>query len=159
MKYDPNSKNVTVLFKGLAFPNGVALSKDNSFILVAESGTLQILKFPLDGSEIHAPEIFTQLERFPDNIKRNGNGEFWVALNTGRGRIQRFNYSTLQHEISIQWLGNDPVAVKFSAGGKAVKVLGGNGGKALESVSEVEEHNGNLWIGSSMKPYVGCMKN
>ncbi|KAL3582034.1 hypothetical protein D5086_016366 [Populus alba] len=47
MKYDPNSKKVTVLHRGLAFPNGVALSKDNSFILVAESFTMRILKFYL----------------------------------------------------------------------------------------------------------------
>lgn len=142
---------MTVLFRGLAFPNGVALSKDNSFIVVAESGRSRILKFVLVNSEIHSPgEVFAELGRLPDNIKRNENGEFWVALNTGRGRIQR---------MGGEWFVNDPVGIKFSEDGKIVRVLDGNGGKILDSVSEVEEHYGRLWLGSAVQPYVGCMKN
>jgi sugar lactone lactonase YvrE len=159
MKYDPNSKKVTVLLKGLAFPNGVAISKDNSFILVAESFTMRILKFYLVGSEIHGQETFIQLGRFPDNIKRTANGEFWVALNTGRGKIRRLDSTKLQQETSIDWFVDDPVAVRLTSGGKVVNVLDGNGGNALDSVSEVEEYSGLLWLGSSMKPYVGYIKN
>ncbi|XP_011016502.1 PREDICTED: strictosidine synthase 1-like [Populus euphratica] len=159
MKYDPNSKKVTVLLKGLAFPNGVALSKDNSFILVAESFTMRILKFHLVGSEIHGQEIFIQLGRFPDNIKRTANGEFWVALNTGRGKIRRLESTKLQQETSIDWFADDPVAVRLTSGGEVVNVLDGNGGNALDSVSEVEEYSGFLWLGSSMKPYVGYIEN
>ncbi|CAK7326463.1 unnamed protein product [Dovyalis caffra] len=159
MKYDPKRKKVTVLLKGLAFPNGVALSKDNSFLLVAESGTMRILKFSLVGYEIQGQETFIQLGRFPDNIKRTADGEFWVALNTGRGRIRRLDATKLQQETAIHWFVDDPVAVKLTAGGKVVNILNGNGGNALDSVSEVEEYRGLLWIGSSMKPYVGCIKN
>ncbi|KAG6764106.1 hypothetical protein POTOM_031564 [Populus tomentosa] len=159
MKYDPNSKKVTVLLRGLAFPNGVALSKDNSFILVAESFTMRVLKFYLVGSEIHGQETFIQLGRFPDNIKRTANGEFWVALNSGRGKIRRLDSTKLQQETSIDWFVDDPVAVRLTSGGKVVTVLDGNGGNALDSVSEVEENSGLLWLGSSMKPYVGYIKN
>ncbi|KAG5240314.1 protein STRICTOSIDINE SYNTHASE [Salix suchowensis] len=147
MKYDPNSKKVTVLLKGLAFPNGVALSKDNSFILVAESLTMRILKLYLVGSEIHGQETFTQLGRFPDNIKRTASGEFWVALNTGRGKIRRLDSTEPQQETAIDWLVDDPVAVRLTSGGKVVRVLDGN------------EYSGLLWLGSSMKPYVGYIKN
>ncbi|KAF2308781.1 hypothetical protein GH714_017862 [Hevea brasiliensis] len=157
LKYDPNSKKVTVLFEGLAFPNGVALSKDNSFIIVAESGRMKILKFKLVNTEIQAPgEVFSQLGRVPDNIKRNKNGEFWVALNSGRGKIQSLDN---KQETYGGWFMNDPVGIKFSEDGNILKVLDGNGGKILESVSEVEEHNGGLWIGSAVQPYVGCVKN
>uniref|UniRef100_A0A6N2M356 Strictosidine synthase conserved region domain-containing protein n=1 Tax=Salix viminalis TaxID=40686 RepID=A0A6N2M356_SALVM len=159
MKYDPNSKKVTVLLTGLAFPNGVALSKDNSFILVAESFTMRILKFYLVGSEIHGQETFSQLGRFPDNIKRTASGEFWVALNTGRGKIRRLDSTEPQQETAIDWLVDDPVAVRLTSGGKVVRVLDGNGGNALDSVSEVEEYSGLLWLGSSTKPYVGYIKN
>ncbi|THG08265.1 hypothetical protein TEA_011015 [Camellia sinensis var. sinensis] len=37
MKYDPKSKETTVLLESLTFPNGVALSKDGYFILVADT--------------------------------------------------------------------------------------------------------------------------
>ncbi|KAJ4850909.1 hypothetical protein Tsubulata_009478 [Turnera subulata] len=156
LKYDTRTNKVTVLVKGLAFPNGVALSKNNSFILVAEEGKMQILKFSLAGSEIHASETLAQLGRFPDNIKRNADGEFWVGLNSARGRIRKLDHTELQKAtIAVDWFAHDPVAIKFSDSGKVLKVLNGKGGQALESVSEVEEYNGSLWIGSSAKPYVG----
>ncbi|KAF5938124.1 hypothetical protein HYC85_025630 [Camellia sinensis] len=37
MKYDPKSKETTVLLENLTFPNGVALSKDGYFILIADT--------------------------------------------------------------------------------------------------------------------------
>ncbi|XP_027347254.1 protein STRICTOSIDINE SYNTHASE-LIKE 10-like [Abrus precatorius] len=154
LKYVPSTKNVHVLLKGLAFPNGVALSKDNSFLLLAESTTLKILKIHLRSSEIHAIENFAQLPRSPDNIKRNAKGEFWVALNSGRGKIQ-----SLENKIGSthQWSA-DPVAVKFDEEGNAIEVLDGKYGQQLNSVSEVLEYGERLWIGSAVQPYVGVIK-
>lgn len=146
MQYDPQTKRVTVLLRGLAFANGVALSKDNSFLLVAESTTYQILKFWLRGPKAHTSEIFAKLERSPDNIKRNNNGEFWIAMNTGRD-----TFRTLIEKL-------DPVGIKFDEEGKEVEVLDGIGGTELSSVSEIEEHNGSLWLGSAVKPYVAVIK-
>ncbi|KAB1212946.1 Strictosidine synthase [Morella rubra] len=158
MKYDPQTKRVTVLLKGLAFPNGVALSKDSSFLVLSESGTYQVLRFWLEGPKSHTSEIFCQLERSPDNIKRNSDGKFWLALNSGRD-IPNLDYNLdLQHEVAIPRLTNDPVAAKLDEEGKVVSILDGKGGNALDSVSEVEEHSGMLWIGSAVKPYVGVIK-
>lgn len=39
IKYDPVTKETTVLIKNLKFPNGVAVSKDGTFIILAESRT------------------------------------------------------------------------------------------------------------------------
>ncbi|KAJ1442175.1 Strictosidine synthase, conserved region [Sesbania bispinosa] len=155
LKYDPNTQNVDVLLKGLAFPNGVALSKDNSFLLLAELTTFKILKVQLGDSKTNHVENFAQLRRPPDNIKRNAKGEFWVALNSGRGKIQR-----LENEIgsAIPQGTADPVGVKFDEEGKVIEVLDGEYGKELDSVSEVEEHEGSLWIGSPVQPYVGVIK-
>ncbi|CAN1177737.1 Protein STRICTOSIDINE SYNTHASE-LIKE 10, partial [Linum perenne] len=79
-------------------------------------------------------EVFAQLERFPDNIKRNAKGDgFWVALNSGRGRIRRSTEGEGEYD--------DPVGMKLSEDGEVVKVL--DGGDALDSVSEVmEDGNG-----------------
>lgn len=161
MKYDPRTKEVSVLLEGLAFPNGVALSDDSSFLVVAESGNFQILKFWLRGSKSsRTTEVFSPLKRSPDNIKKNSKGEFWVALNSGR-EIQ--NVGALVHETEsvVAWPGwgtKDIVAAKYDAEGKVIGVVDGNGGNSLDSVSEVEEHNGYLWIGSAVKPYVGVIR-
>ncbi|GMJ09598.1 hypothetical protein like AT3G57030 [Hibiscus trionum] len=148
LKYDPRTKNVTVMYKGLAFPNGVALSKNNSFLLVAESMKMRILKFELgDEAKGYVPEQFVQLSRTPDNIKRNENGEFWVGLNSGRERIQ----------TDLLGFNTDPVGIKYDEDGKVLKELDGNGGLTFTSVSEIEEFNGKLYIGSVVKPYVGIL--
>uniref|UniRef100_UPI0005C9504E protein STRICTOSIDINE SYNTHASE-LIKE 10-like n=1 Tax=Fragaria vesca subsp. vesca TaxID=101020 RepID=UPI0005C9504E len=151
LQYDPCTKKVTVLLDKLAFANGVALSKDSSFLLVAESATSKIFKLWLRGPNAGDVELFTQLKRPADNIKRTDNGEFWVALNSRRA-LQGNQTS------SAFWLTKDPVGVKFDEQGNIVKVLDGEGGPTLESVSEVEEHNGKLWIGSVVKPYVGVLR-
>ncbi|WVZ26481.1 hypothetical protein V8G54_005025 [Vigna mungo] len=154
LKYVPSSGRVYVLVKGLAFPNGVALSRDNSFILVAESTTLKILKIALSGG--NNIETFAQVPRSPDNIKRNAKGEFWVALNSGRGRINGLEKGT-EVEATVPWT-TDPVAIKFDAEGNVLEVLDGRYGQQLNSVSEVEEHDGSLWIGSAVQPYVAVIK-
>ncbi|CAJ1941950.1 unnamed protein product [Sphenostylis stenocarpa] len=153
LKYVPSSQTVNVLVKGLAFPNGVALSKDKSFILLAESTTLKILKIPLSGNNI---ETFAELPRSPDNIKRNQKGEFWVALNSGRGRIHRLENEG-EVKTTAPWT-TDPVAIKFDGEGNVVDVLDGEYGQQLNSVSEVEEHDGSLWIGSAVQPYIAVVK-
>lgn len=49
------------------------------------------------------------------------------------------------------------MASKFNEEGNIVQVSEGNGGTKFDSTSEVEEHNGILWIGSAIKPYVGSI--
>ena len=158
LKYDPRTKKVVVMYKGLAFPNGVALSKDNSFLLISESFRLRILKFKLEnGGNGYVPEQFAQLSRIPDNIKRNEKGEFWVALNSGRGRIQKDGQTKLLGDTDFHWFTMDVIGVKYDEDGKILKQLDGNGGLTFDSVSEVEEFNGKLYIGSVAKPYVGIL--
>ncbi|XP_028803469.1 protein STRICTOSIDINE SYNTHASE-LIKE 10-like [Neltuma alba] len=84
LKYDPKTEKVEILLQGLAFANGVALNKDGSFRLVAETSSGKINKFRLKGSKTYPSELFTQLKRPPDNIKRNKNGDFWVGLNSNK---------------------------------------------------------------------------
>lgn len=150
MQYDPSTKKVTVLLNGLAFPNGVALSKDKSFLLLVETGTLKILRLWLRGPKANDLELFAQLLGFPDNIKRNKNGEFWVAMNNERGRI---SHNLTGHHINVP----DLVGAKFDEEGNVLEVLDGEGSTAalLQSVSEFEEHNGRLWIGSAVNSYLG----
>ncbi|XP_018715435.2 protein STRICTOSIDINE SYNTHASE-LIKE 10 [Eucalyptus grandis] len=174
LKYDPHTKRVTVLLSGLSFPNGLALSKDGSFLVVAETGKLQLLKIPLGPTKTgghHATPaqvFYSQLARYPDNIKRNDKGEFWVALNSGRGLVLPKTESPDQGSLAqvqdhvdgdeIPWFTKDPVAIKISEGGRVVEMLDGEFGTAFESVSEVEEFGGMLWIGSVTMPYVGKLK-
>ncbi|MBA0801192.1 hypothetical protein Gohar_011570, partial [Gossypium harknessii] len=154
LKYNPYTKEVSVIYKGLVFPNGVALSKNNSFLLVAESTRMRILKFNLGSgakaknmSKVFAdPEVFAVLPRVPDNIKRNKDGDFWVALNTGRSK-------------SIQSDAPDPIGIKYNEEGTVLKRLDGHNGMIFNSISEVKEYNHILYIGSVTKPYVSILND
>ncbi|XP_003635414.3 protein STRICTOSIDINE SYNTHASE-LIKE 10, partial [Vitis vinifera] len=45
LKYDPRTKEVTVLLRGLSFSNGVALSKDKDFVLVTETTAAKVTRY------------------------------------------------------------------------------------------------------------------
>jgi sugar lactone lactonase YvrE len=52
LKYDPRSREVHVVAKGLWFANGVALSEDESYIALSETDRLRVLKFWLAGPKV-----------------------------------------------------------------------------------------------------------
>ncbi|KAJ6967926.1 protein STRICTOSIDINE SYNTHASE-LIKE 10 [Populus alba] len=169
LKYDKSSKEVTVLARGLAFANGVALSKDSTFLLVAETTTCRILRFWLHGPNAGKSDVFTELPGFPDNIRRNTNGEFWVALHSKKGLFAKVVLSNswigktlLKFPLSFKQLHSllvggkaHATAIKLSEEGKILDVLEDCNGKTLRFISEVEEKDGKLWIGSVLMPFLG----
>ncbi|PIA63382.1 hypothetical protein AQUCO_00201016v1 [Aquilegia coerulea] len=165
MKYNPQTKKVTVLLRGIQMANGVALSKDKTYILVAETTRSRILRYWLTGPKARTSEVFAQLSGHPDNIKRNAKGEFWVAVNNGGGRLRKSINSNLQENQkgSIDSMKtfsmDDAVATRLGKDGKVLQMMrSSSNGRNLESVSEVEENNGTLWIGSVVMPYVSLSK-
>lgn len=45
LKYDPKTKQNTVLINNLSFSNGVELADDESFLIIAETIKYQVLKY------------------------------------------------------------------------------------------------------------------
>lgn len=81
LKHDPATGKVTMLVEGLHFANGVALARDGSFLLIAETGTYSVLKHWLIGPKAGQTETILQnLPGFPDNINDNPDGTFWLGL-------------------------------------------------------------------------------
>lgn len=86
--YAPDSQAVRVLLDGLNFANGVAISADQSFLLVAETGAYRILKYWLDGPRAGQVEVLLDnLPAFPDNINTGRNGRFWIGLVAPRNAL------------------------------------------------------------------------
>jgi hypothetical protein len=42
LRYNPINKETTVLIQGLRFPNGVAVSKDGTFVVIAETNMARL---------------------------------------------------------------------------------------------------------------------
>lgn len=86
LKWAPATKEVALVADGFSFSNGVALSEDESFLVVAETGGYRLWKIPLTGSNAGKKEVFLDsLPAFPDNVRRAISRKgFWVALGSPR---------------------------------------------------------------------------
>jgi len=79
--FDPAGGNAEVIIDGLQFANGVAISEDQSFLLIAETGSYRVLKHWLTGIDAGETEVLIDnLPAFPDNINNGQNGRFWIGL-------------------------------------------------------------------------------
>lgn len=128
----------------------------------------RLIKYWLKGEKAETSEVFAILPGFPDNIRTNKDGEFWVALHCQRsmyshilGLYPKLRKFVLKLPISlkVQYLlqaGGPPhaIVVKYSPEGKLLQLLEDSEGKVVKAVSEVEEKDGKLWLGSVLMPFV-----
>jgi sugar lactone lactonase YvrE len=87
MEYDPATKAIRIVARGLAFPNGLALSLDEKSFFVAETGKYRIWQIPVDAKDLdiaasagQARLVFDNLPGYPDNLMRGLDGKVWVGL-------------------------------------------------------------------------------
>jgi sugar lactone lactonase YvrE len=79
--YDPATRAARAVLDGLNFANGVTLSPDQSFLLVAETGSYRVVRLWLKGPRQGWAEPFAEeLPGLPDNLSTGQDGRFWVAL-------------------------------------------------------------------------------
>ncbi|CAI9105824.1 OLC1v1004839C2 [Oldenlandia corymbosa var. corymbosa] len=168
LKYNPQTKETTVLVKGLQFPNGVSMSKDRSFVVFCEGSIGRLRKYWLKGEKAGTSEVMAVLPGFPDNIRTNEKGDFWVAIHCRRtiyayvcALYPKLRMFLLKLPISTKihyllQIGGRPHAVvaKYSPEGKVLQILEDRPGKVVRAVSEVEEKDGKLWMGSVLMPFV-----
>jgi len=87
IRFDPATGTGAVIIDGLNFANGVAISEDQGYLLIAETGSYRILKHWLEGPNAGATEVLLDnLPAFPDNINNGQNGRFWIGLVAPRSR-------------------------------------------------------------------------
>ncbi len=88
ISYDPATQKTTLLLDKLYFANGVAVSPDQSFVLVNETWEYRITRYWLRGEKAGTSDVFiANLPGFPDGVSCNGKDTFWVALVSPRQKI------------------------------------------------------------------------
>ena len=81
LEWDPRTAQVRVVASGLQFANGVALTADARAVLLTETGAYRIVRVEIDGpARGQVTPLLENLPGFPDNISRDAEGRFWVAL-------------------------------------------------------------------------------
>jgi sugar lactone lactonase YvrE len=74
-------EGVRLLRDGLSFANGVALSADESYLVVAETARYRLTRCLLRGDRSGTCEVMVEnLPGFPDGVTRDRRNLFWVAL-------------------------------------------------------------------------------
>lgn len=162
--YDPKTGETRRLLDNLYFANGVALSSDESFLLVNETWKYRILRYWLKGERAGQHEVFIDnLPGFPDGVSGNGMGTFWVALPSPRK-------DDVDSMHTRPWLKNIvarlpkwmlPKAIEYGLvlaldeQGRIVASYHDPDGQHLREITSVEEHQGSIYLGSLGNDRIG----
>ena len=88
LAFDPSSGETAVVLENLNYANGVALSPDDSYVLVSETGHYRVLKHWLAGPGQGTTEVLIDnLPGFPDNLKNGLDGRFWLGFAAPRNKL------------------------------------------------------------------------
>ncbi|KAA8541128.1 hypothetical protein F0562_025126 [Nyssa sinensis] len=139
LKYNPKTKQVTVLLSGLAGASGVAVSKDSSFLLVTEFVRTRIQKYWLKGPKANTAEVLLNLTGSPDKIRRTIRGDFRVA-------------------ITVQTPTFALVGQRINGEGTILETLTFSPQFNTTLITEVNEHKGELYLGSLYPMFVGVYR-
>jgi sugar lactone lactonase YvrE len=87
LAYDPASKAVRVVARGLSFANGIALSADEQALFVNETGKYRVWRIAAaaDGLDLAQPSpqarvLLGNLPGYPDNLMRGLDGRIWLGF-------------------------------------------------------------------------------
>lgn len=162
LKWSPDGR-VEVLLTGLNFANGVALAEDESFVLVAETGSYSVTRLDLTGPTAGKRSVIIEnLPGIPDNMSTGSNGVFWMALPSERNPLLDLLLSKPGFLRKAVWAIPDrfqPDAsritwvVGIDGDGTVVRNLQGPG-TAYHYVTGVREKNGKIYLGSLVEPSV-----
>jgi sugar lactone lactonase YvrE len=167
LRYDPATGQTEVLLKDLYFANGVALSKEQDFVLVNETYRYRISRYWISGENAGKHEVFIDnLPGLPDNLQGDGQGRFWVALPSPRtGQVERLQrLPWLKAQIAklprAFWPKATPygLVLELDERGQILRSLHDTTGEHLRMVTSAKPKNGFLYLGSLDNDRIGRIK-
>ncbi|MBT8141321.1 MAG: SMP-30/gluconolactonase/LRE family protein [Gammaproteobacteria bacterium] len=156
LSYSPATQKTTVHMDNLFFANGVALSANEEFVLVNETGTGRIHRLWLKGNKKGTKDQFHPgLAGNPDNISFNGKDTFWVALPAVRMKINdamadKPFVRTILAGLPLSWIQADThygFIVGLDMQGNVTHNFQDPDGKC-SSITSVNQFGNTLYLGS-----------
>lgn len=166
ISYNPANGELKLLLDDLYFANGVALSSDESFVVVNETFEHQIMRYWLKGPKAGTSDVFVQnMPGFLDNITEAPGGGFWLAVVAPRTPdldslvdkpflrkvIWRINELTGATQVQAH-----SYAVKLDEAGEELVSLEDDSGHIFMMTS-VLEYEGQLYLGSLSNNAIGII--
>jgi len=161
---DPQSQKPRTLLRDIYFANGVAVSPDQSFVLVAETGKYRVRRVWLKEPKLGQDDIFIDnLPGFPDGISSNGRDRLWLALPTPRLPIvdRMLPHPFLRKIVARlpKFLQPAPQRYSFVLGldqsGRVIENLQNGSADCYAEIANVLEHDGVLYFGSIGEDTIG----
>jgi sugar lactone lactonase YvrE len=163
LAYDPETQATRLVLDRLYFANGVAVSPDQSFVLVVETAKYRVQRYWLTGPRQGEAEVFIDnLPGFPDGVSSNGKDTFWLALASPRKPDVD---AMLPHPFMRKIIMRLPEAMLPAAenygfvlgldmDGRVVHNLQ-DPSAAYAQITSVQEHEGMLYLGSLVEEAIG----
>src|SRR5215216_3179467 len=164
LSLDPQSGRPRTLLRGIYFANGVAVSPDQTFVLVAETGKYRIRRVWLKEPKMGQNDIFIDnLPGFPDGISSNGRDRFWLALVTPRQPLfdRMLPYPFVRKVIIRLPKFLQPAPQRYSfvvaldQNGRIIENLQNGSPDCYAEIANVVEHNNTLYFGSIAEDTLG----
>ncbi|MED6200378.1 hypothetical protein PIB30_084467 [Stylosanthes scabra] len=166
LKYNPYTNEVDIVIDKLHFPNGVALSKDQDYLLVTETWKSRVLRYWLYGEKKGKTDIFIEnLPGGPDNINLAPDGSFWIALLqlSGEGLDFVHKYKVIKHLLAtfprlydmVHGATKKATIVNVGTDGNIITMFSDNSGKVINFVTSAIEFEGHVYLGSLNSNFVG----
>lgn len=161
---DPHSLQPRTLLRGIHFANGVAVSPDQTFVLVVETAEYRVRRVWLNGPKMGQSDIFIDnLPGFPDGISSNGRDRFWLALVTPRQPLfdRMLPYPTMRKMVARlpKFMQPAPKRYSFVLGldsqGRVIENLQNGPPDCFSQIANVVERNGTLYFGSIGEDTIG----
>ena len=168
LSYDPATRKTRTVCDNLLFPNGVCLTHDGKYLLVASTWDCSILIF--DRARLSdGPRVFLGgLPGYPDNVNRASDGGYWVALAGMRNPVfdEAMRHPGLRRRMTrrvppTNWLfGNLNIGgvLKIDGNGKIVDALWDAPDGPLYMITSMREHEGTLYLGGVTNDKIGRLK-
>ncbi|EON23664.1 MULTISPECIES: SMP-30/gluconolactonase/LRE family protein [Nocardioides] len=157
---------VTVLIDDLAFANGVALSRDEQFVAVAETGARTVVRWWIAGPRAGERDFLVRdLPGYPDNIARGSDGLIWVTIASPKDPlVERLQTAPMalrklvtRIPEKLQPKPKRTIRVQaFDDAGTLVHDIDLSD-QGFHMVTGVREHAGRVWMGSLHEPAVAVL--
>jgi len=110
VEYDPATRSARVVAKGLSFANGVALSRDERSLFVAETGRSRVWKIDTSAADLdvglaspQAKVLLDNLPGYPDNLMRGLDGRIWVGFTGPRSpKVDAMSDKPFLREVTLR---------------------------------------------------------
>ena len=161
--FNPDTGEVETLREESYFPNGLALSKEEDYLLVSETSKYRILRYWLKGEQKGQWEVFMDnLPGFPNNISPRSNGNFWLGFTTKRNAdLDKLHSKPFMKKVVYNlpnFLKPAPEAfgmlMEVSDEGQIIRTFLDSSGSQVAEAGAILEKEGTLYLGGDKVSYV-----